>query len=102
MESRLDAFFSFSLHCQHLRVNSVGQRNPPTAWNENPTPWPSPPSNKEDGKPLPLMSFQSNLGGWAVFVFVHPLSKKKKSWSKKGGSTPALHGSSNSENKHRH
>lgn len=78
MESRLDAFFSFSLHCQHLRVNSVGQRNPPTAWNENPTPWPSPPSNKEDRKPLPLTPFPFKpwrLGG--LCLCPSSLQKKK-------------------------
>lgn len=60
------------------------------------------PSNKEDGKPLPLTPPPFSLGGCAVFVFVHPIEEERKKvlGVKKGGSTPALHGSSNSENKH--
>lgn len=38
------------------------------------------------------------LGG--LFVFVRPLEGKKSLGIKKGVSTPALHGSSNAENKH--
>lgn len=59
-------------------------------------------SNKEDGKPLPLTPPPFSLGGCAVFVFVHPIEEERKKVLevKKGGSTPALHGSSNSENKH--
>lgn len=69
-----------ALDSQHLRVNSVGQRNPSkgVVEREPDSMPPSRPSNKEDGKPLPLTPFQLSLGGWAAFLSLSVLSRKKK------------------------
>lgn len=78
-EDRLDALSPLT---PNISVSTrLDRETPPKAWwNENPTPCPRlvHPTKKEDGKPLPLTPFQLSLGGWAAFLSLSVLSRKKK------------------------
>jgi hypothetical protein len=64
--------FPSSLHCQRLRVNSVGQ----TGLEKEPDSMPNTQQRRRETSSFTPPLF--NFGGCAVFVQAHPLDRKKK------------------------